>query len=142
MTEEDSVPLSEHEQRLLEQMERALYAEDPKFASSMRGADARRHHRRRIVLALAGFVAGVVVLFTGLVKQIIPVGVLGFVVMLASVWFAVLSWQRLSKPAGSSSGGGGVTPLNPKRRQKAHRGGFMDRIEERWRRRREERGDF
>ena len=142
MTEEDSVPLSEHEQRLLEQMERALYAEDPKFASSMRGADARRHHRRRIVLALAGFVAGVVVLFTGLVKQIIPVGVLGFVVMLASVWFAVLSWQRLSKPAGSSSSGGVVTPLNPKRKQKAQRGGFMDRIEERWRRRREERGDF
>jgi len=142
MTEEDSVPLSEHEQRLLEQMERALYAEDPKFASSMRGADARRHHRRRIVLALAGFVAGVVVLFTGLVKQIIPVGVLGFVVMLASVWFAVLSWQRLSKPAGSSSAGPGVTPFNPRRRQKAHRGGFMDRIEERWRRRREERGDF
>src|SRR5215475_2079101 len=108
MNEEDSVPLSEHEQRLLEQMERALYAEDPKFASSMRGADARRHHRRRIVLALAGFVAGVVVL--------------------SSVWFAVLSWQRLSKPAGSSSAGPGVTPFNPRRRQKAHRGGFMDRI--------------
>ena len=136
------MPLSEHEQRLLEQMERALYAEDPKFASSMRGADARRHHRRRIVLALAGFVAGVAVLFTGLVKQIIPLGVLGFVVMLASVWFAVLSWQRLSKPAGSASAAGGATPLNPRRRQKAHRGGFMDRIEERWRRRREERGDF
>ncbi|HZF87360.1 DUF3040 domain-containing protein, partial [Streptomyces sp.] len=25
------MPLSEHEQRMLEQMERALYAEDPKF---------------------------------------------------------------------------------------------------------------
>jgi len=34
------MPLSEHEQRLLEQMEKALYAEDPKFATSLRGACA------------------------------------------------------------------------------------------------------
>ncbi|GAA3106389.1 hypothetical protein GCM10020254_60330 [Streptomyces goshikiensis] len=31
------VPLSEHEQRMLEQMERALYAEDPKFATALEG---------------------------------------------------------------------------------------------------------
>src|SRR5665647_2386418 len=35
------VPLSEHEQHLLEQMEQALYAEDPKFASQMQGSAAR-----------------------------------------------------------------------------------------------------
>jgi Protein of unknown function (DUF3040) len=138
------VPLSEHEQRLLEQMERALYAEDPKFASSMRGADARRHHRRRILLAVAGFVAGVVVLFTGLVQQIILLGVAGFVVVLASIWYAVLSWQRMSKPASPPAAGnpGGATPLAARRKPKASRGRFMERIEERWRRRREERGDF
>ena len=44
------MPLSEHEQRLLEQMERALYAEDPKLASTLRGADLRAHHRRRVAL--------------------------------------------------------------------------------------------
>ncbi len=138
------MPLSEHEQRLLEQMERALYAEDPKFASSMRGADARRHHRRRILLAVAGFVAGVIVLFTGLVQQIILLGVAGFVVVLASIWFAVLSWQRMSKPAGpaAAESTGGATPLAARRKPKASRGGFMERIEERWRRRREERGGF
>ena len=43
------MPLSDHEQRLLEQMERALYAEDPKFATTMRGADLRRRYRRRAV---------------------------------------------------------------------------------------------
>ena len=32
------MPLSEHEQQLLEQMEQALYAEDPKFASQMQGS--------------------------------------------------------------------------------------------------------
>ena len=45
------MPLSEHEQRLLEQMERALYAEDPKFASALRGHDLRGRYRRRLLAA-------------------------------------------------------------------------------------------
>ena len=45
------MPLSENEQRLLEQMERALHAEDPKFATTMSGADLRSHYRRRALLA-------------------------------------------------------------------------------------------
>jgi hypothetical protein len=40
------VPLSEHEQRLLDQIERALYQEDPKFASTVRQTDLRTHMRR------------------------------------------------------------------------------------------------
>ena len=40
------MPLSEHEQRLLEQMERALYAEDPKFASTLRSADAEMYRAK------------------------------------------------------------------------------------------------
>ena len=40
------MPLSEEEQRLLEQMEEALAAEDPKFASALRGAASRQHHKR------------------------------------------------------------------------------------------------
>ena len=42
------MPLSEHEQRLLDQIERALYAEDPKFASTVRSTDLRTHMRRRM----------------------------------------------------------------------------------------------
>ena len=136
------MPLSEEEARLLHQLEQSLAAEDPDFASTLRGSKFLAHNRRVAILAVLGFLAGMALLFGGAVSAMTWLGVLGFVVMLASVWFAVLSWQRLSKPAGSSSGGGVVTPLNPKRKQKAQRGGFMDRIEERWRRRREERGDF
>ena len=43
------MPLSDHEQRLLEQIERALYAEDPKFATSVRATDLRTHYRRRLI---------------------------------------------------------------------------------------------
>ena len=59
------MPLSEHEQRLLEQMERALYAEDPKLASALRGSDLRMHYRRRALLAGVGFVLGIALLMAG-----------------------------------------------------------------------------
>jgi Protein of unknown function (DUF3040) len=135
------VPLSEHEQRLLEQMERALYAEDPKFATAMRGSDPRLHHRRRAFVGILGFIVGVVLLFTGLVVAQIPVSVLGFVVMLASAVFAISSWRHM--PAGNETqSGGAAKPTQPQStgRKGRSRGRLMDRIEERWRRRREEHG--
>jgi hypothetical protein len=127
------VPLSEHEQRLLEQMERALYAEDPKFASALRGADLRRRYRRRAVLALLAFVLGICLLMTGAIAQITPVGVAGFVVMLVSASYAITMWRRLPPPGEISNFPAGSSPRAP-RRVKA---GFMNRVEERWRRRRD-----
>jgi len=53
------VPLSEHEQRVLEQIERALYADDPKFAATVRGIDPRTLHRRRYLRAAIGGVVGI-----------------------------------------------------------------------------------
>jgi len=64
------VPLSEEEQRLLEQMEEALAAEDPKFVSALRGASARSRHKRLTILAVCGFVIGIAVLMTGAVLAI------------------------------------------------------------------------
>jgi hypothetical protein len=135
------VPLSEHEQRLLEQMERALYAEDPKFATAMRGSDPRLHHRRRAFVGILGFIAGVVLLFTGLVVAQIVVSVIGFVVMLASAVFAISSWRHM--PSGNETQPGAVakpTHSRPAGRKGRSRGRLMDRIEERWRRRRDEHG--
>jgi hypothetical protein len=143
------VPLSEHEQRLLEQMERALYAEDPKFASSLRGKDPRSNFRRRVLLASVGFVVGVVLLMTGLVTQVVLVSVLGFVLMLASAFFAVTSYRAVTAaaqlgvvdPSGvrrppQSAGAG-----SSRRQRQQASGGFMARMEERWNRRRDENGN-
>src|SRR4029453_15023764 len=94
-SQEGPGPLSDHEQRLLEQMERALYAEDPKFATTMRGADLRRRYRRRAVAAAFVFVIGIVLLMPGPASKTIPLGVAGFVVMLVSAWYAVTSWRRV-----------------------------------------------
>ncbi|MGH3328222.1 MAG: DUF3040 domain-containing protein [Streptomycetales bacterium] len=130
------MPLSEHEQRMLEQMERALYAEDPKFASALRGADARARFRRRAYLAVGGFVMGVILLMTGVIMQVIPVSIVGFLVMLGCALLAVSSWRRIPAPgevaAAASSG--------PRPRRSKTRRGFMERVEERWRRRRDGHG--
>ncbi len=139
------MPLSEHEQRLLEQMERALYAEDPKFASSLRGKDPRSNFRRRVLLAGIGFALGVVLLMTGLVAQAIPVSIAGFVLMLGCAFFAVTSYRAVTTAAQL----GVVDPSGVRRtphtagtatRRQKSSGGFMARMEERWNRRRDENG--
>ncbi len=138
------MPLSEHEQRLLEQMERALYAEDPKFASSLRGKDPRSNFRRRVLLAAVGFVVGVVLLMTGLVAQVVAVSVVGFLAMLVSVFFAVTSYRTVTTAAqlGVVEGGAVRKPRSAPRKARAGSNGqgLMQRLEERWNRRRDENG--
>jgi hypothetical protein len=152
------VPLSEEELRLLEQMERALVAEDPKLASTMRGTTLRATARRRALFAGGVFVVGVAVLMTGAVTQLIPVGILGFVVMLASAYIALSSWrsqnhvveqpgpvQSASHPNFSVIEGARSkkrTPKTPRpgRSRSPSSGSMMQRFEERWRRRRDQNG--
>jgi hypothetical protein len=126
------VPLSDNEQRLLEQMERALYAEDPKFASTMRGAARRPGSVRRLALGLGGVTLGLVLLVVGVAQQQVVIGVVGFVSMLAGTAYAV-SGHRRGGPAGVVQSNGTV------RQVAKRRSGFMQRLEQRWERRRDER---
>lgn len=145
------MPLSEEELRLLEQMERALVAEDPKLASTMRGTSFRRHARRRAYIAGGAFLVGVVVLMTGAVLQQTVVGILGFVVMLGSSYVALSSWR--GQAAGGEDKGDPTDPHAPftlieggraQKRSSRGRGNqhhsLMERFEERWRRRRDQNG--
>jgi len=126
------VPLSEHEQRLFDQIERSL-AEDPKFASAVRANDPRFHTRRRVVLAAILFLSGIALLIYGVSKTAI-LGVAGFVVMVGSVAFAVQSVKQ------SQSRDLRVVGGTASRRTRARRSSFVDRLEERWRRRPEDNG--
>ena len=130
------MPLSEHEQRQLEQIERALYAEDPKFAQAVRAKDPRVHYKRRIVEAAIGFLLGVGLLLAGVVFKLTVVGVAGFVVMLACSMWALSSWRHMSGGATS-----GRSPARERQRRPKPPAGpktrFMERLEERWRRRQE-----
>ena len=148
------MPLSEHEQRQLEQIEQALYTDYPKLAQAVRAKDPRIHYKRRVVQAAIGFLLGVGLLLAGVVSKYIFVGVGGFVVMLACAMWALTSWRHMggaatgrsaSASAGPSGGPSGVRSQRQgrkarkdrkdKRRGRAGGAGFMERLEERWRRR-------
>lgn len=131
------MPLSEHEQRMLEQMERALYAEDPKFASALEGSGLRTYTRRRVYQAVAGFLVGIALLMAGMVAQQIWVSVVGFLVMLGCAVLAVTGWRKAPKPGEQPTGAAGSAGG---RRQARQRRSMMDRIEQRWQRRRDEQG--
>ena len=133
------MPLSEHEQRLLEQMERALYAEDPKFASALRGHDLRGRYRRRALLGVLGVLVGLALLPVGIAGKAVLLSVIGFLVMLGSAIFAVSSWRRAPADGEATAAPPNVTGGRVKggRKSKQKRPGLMERLEERWRRRRE-----
>ncbi|HEY3608259.1 MAG TPA: DUF3040 domain-containing protein [Pseudonocardiaceae bacterium] len=123
------MPLSEHEQRLFDQIERALYAEDPKFASTIRGARLRPSRRRR-VQGIALFVLGIALLVCGMllplkVFEIPVVSVVGFLMMFVG---AVLTWAAMRH-------GDVATGKDGREETKPHRSGFTQRMEERFRKR-------
>ena len=126
------MPLSEHEQRLLEQIEQALYAEDPKFARSWRVRDLRSLQRVRAIRAALLVVVGLGLLVAGVIVQGsstvvgVALGVAGFLLMLVGAWLALSTRSRQSAPS------------QPK--AKARRGpkeSLKTRLEERWQRRQE-----
>ncbi len=128
------MPLSEHEQRLLDQIERALYAEDPKFASTVRGGRLRKPSRRRRIQGLALFLVGVVALVLGIVFSgtwlggVPIISVLGFLLMLGGAVLAITSTG--SKKGQAQEGEGAAPPAGEKERSR-----FTSRMEERFRRR-------
>jgi hypothetical protein len=132
------VPLSEHEQRQLEQIEQALYREDPKFGRLVRSSDPRVHYKRKLVQALIGILIGAGALAAGVVTHRIYLDAAGGAVMLLSLVWAIVSWRRhvarvrparakVSQPRAVGSGRSG----------QGWRARVMERMEERWRRRQE-----
>ena len=128
------MPLSEHEQRLLEQMEWALYAEDPKFASSLRSAGPRPGNRRKAAIGVLTLLVGMGLLIAGPVTSIVALGVVGFIVMLVGTML-VISAMRAEPAEAATAAAPGMPAPKPAKAQK--QGGFMDRVEERFRKRRE-----
>ena len=96
------MPLSDHEQRMLDQIESALYAEDPKFASSVRGGTLHAPSARRRLQGAGLFVLGLALLVLGVafrilwINQLPILSVIGFVVMFAGAVFAVTGPRVLS----------------------------------------------
>jgi hypothetical protein len=134
-----TVPLSEHEQRQLEQIEQALYAEHPRLARAMRAKDPKVHYRRRVIEAAIGFVLGVGMVVAGVVLKYNWLAGAGFVVLLVSSIWAIASYRRMAGML--TDRGRSRSPSRRRGRKSASKaaatGSLMERIEERWRRRQE-----
>jgi Protein of unknown function (DUF3040) len=130
------MPLSEYEQRVLEQMERQLTSDDPRLANTLQ--QRGRRGVGRWLLVGVGFIGGLLLLVAGAAMSQLWLGVIGFLLMFGAVAFAFAS-PSPSGPAGVVRNDGSVAPRQ-RRGQKpsnSHRG-FMSRLEERWDRRRHE----
>jgi hypothetical protein len=160
------VPLSEEELRLLEQMERALAAEDPKFVSALQGRTLRRVARLRSFFAGLAFLGGIALLMGGAITALPWLGILGFLVMLGSAMFGIAAWRGHRVPEDRPSspdalfdfddhphrfevlegGRAGKVKRARKPRQRKLRqqkgqpkhGTFMQRMEQRWQHRRDQ----
>lgn len=115
--------LSEREKRLLEEMEAALASDDPSLESRLSG-NTLTPTKPRLLLGLLAILAGVVILFAGLISEMTPVGVAGFIVSLVGV---LLVLRSLSSLTSRTSRG---LP-----RQKSARTTLAQRLEQRWNRR-------
>ncbi len=121
------MPLSEYEQRVLNELERDL-GTDPKLKSAMKHA----HRSGGLLLASGlGILAGLGIVLAGVIFQVPLLGIAGFAVMTASALWALSRGSSASGPAKVSAKKKGPQP----------RKGFMNRLEERFERRREQ-GDL
>jgi hypothetical protein len=155
------VPLSEEELRLLEQMERALAAEDPKFVSALQGRTLRRVARLRTFSAGLVFFAGIALLMGGTMAEMPWLAILGFLVMLGSAMAGLAAWRGHRVPEERPTadalfdfddhphrfevlqgGRAGKSKRDRKPRERKQRqprqGTFMQRMEQRWQHRRDQ----
>lgn len=120
------MPLSDHEQRILEEIERRLVAEDPKFAREVSAGGAQGAALRKVKRAVVSFVLGFGLLIAGLFYpgQLIVFGIAAFAVMVASAALIASGIKQVSRERG----------------ERTQQPGWLSRMEERWRKR-YERGD-
>lgn len=131
------MPLSDHEQRLLDEIEQALYAEDPKFASTVGSAGRRSRVRRVALLAGLGVVTGLGLVLVGLMANLIALSVVGFVLVVAACGFVVRGLRPRIGPATAEAARTAGPARGPKPAQ-PRSGGLRSRMEDRLRRRFEE----
>lgn len=121
------MPLSEHEQRLLDEMERNLYQNDADFVAAV-GKGRGGTNYRALVLGILLGILGLAVLVAGVVVRQPLVGILGFAVMLGGVVVGLRPAPGGSVEAGLTDAGRPSKPRSSNRQGS----GFMDRLNDRW----------
>ena len=101
------MPLDEREQRILEEIERRFYEQDPKLAQTVATTTLRSVRRRRIRWAVIGAVLGLFVMLVTF-QRYTWLALIGFIVMLASIsWIVPVLAGRKEKKSERRGGPGG-----------------------------------
>lgn len=117
------MPLSEHEQRILDEIERRLASEDPKFARQVTATTPYGQGVRRLKRAIVGLVGGFVLLIVAFVLSdyLVWLGLAAFGVMLASAVVIATTAKHLGAERARATD--------------SEASGWFARLEERWRKR-------
>ena len=136
------MPLPEHEQRQLQEIEQALYRDDPKFGRRMRAGYPQLRYKRKLIGAQLWFVIGAGLLTAGAVTHRVYLEAAGAVIVALSLAWAVVSWRRhVARVQPARSGAAAATAKGAKHQLgQTRRARMMKRMEERWRRRQEGNG--
>lgn len=116
------MPLSEHEQRLLEQLEQQLHADDPKLAQSFGNNDAGRLSTRNLLVGAVILLLGLLGVLGGVATHLIILGVAGFIVMGAGVYLALSRTRRKTDDDVSETTG----------RSEKKKSSFISTLEQKW----------
>jgi len=109
------MPLNEHEQKILDEIERQLYEDDPKLAEMVSKAVRSGRNRWKMRLAAVMFVVGAVVMFVSFTQSWAIAG-MGFLIMVTTAgWMALTARASRTQPAGGASD-------------------LVERLQKRWRR--------
>ncbi|MEO7123436.1 MAG: DUF3040 domain-containing protein [Lacisediminihabitans sp.] len=124
------MPLSEQEQRLLEEMERSLYHNDADFVSTVSSRGGKRNYTTIVIGILVG-ILGVAAIVTGVMTRLPIVGIAGFIVMFVGVLVALSAPKSSSDDPTMEPSATHGAPTAPG----AARPDFMQRMNERWEKR-------
>jgi len=113
------MPLTDRENRLFEEMEAAQLTEDPRLVSALTSKAPVSPSRNRIMVGGGLVLLGLITLFGGLISQVTPIGILGFVIALSGVITAISSISSIS-------------PMGRGPRKPSTRSNLSARLEQRW----------
>lgn len=132
------MPLSEYEQRVLEELEQQLRSDDPKLANTISGRPVRRP--LYVGLGIVGLLGGLAALVGGSATGQLWLSVVGFLLMFCGVLLAISRPRKGREGDKGSEGPDNVRPLHGGSGGSAGKSNdgssFMGKLEERWERRR------
>ncbi len=115
------MPLSEQEQRLLDEMERHLLRNDADVVAPREG---RTVNYRNVTIGVILVLAGIAGLVAGVATDFIVIGIVGFVAMLGGVVLAATT-SKGAEPGPSARPGAKPAAASSS-------SSFMDRMNDRW----------